>query len=506
MNSFFNRLDALRQGPATFWLAMILGALMPLGLAPLTWWPVALLAFGLFSQLLHEQNARRAARLCYAFGCGLWLHGGSWLLVSMHDYGSTPWPLALLMLAAVAAGMATLFYPLGWLYGRARLDKLGWLTLPILFALGEWLRSWLLTGFPWLMMGYGFIDTPLAGWAPVLGIYGVSMAAGITGAAIFVILRQGRKAYAPLLTLLVIWAAGAGLNQVSWTHINKNKPFTVSLIQGNIPQEDKWALEWRDKTVQIYRDLSAKEWGRDLVLWPEAAVPMFAHEAQDVLTSIENDALKGDSAFVTGIPFATWNKARTGVLFYNSIAAMGDGFGLYFKQQLVPIGEYIPFEAWLRGAIPFFDLPMSSFSWGPANQRPLVVKEYNMAPFICYEIAYPSLVQRMSVPADFLATISNDGWFGHSIGPVQHFQMVRMRAKENGRYIIRATNNGITAFIDEHGQVVSEAPEFTRTVLRGVVYPATGLTPWQRAGVYPFLLISALVLLAGWRCGRQRRQ
>jgi apolipoprotein N-acyltransferase len=315
-----------------------------------------------------------------------------------------------------------------------------------------------------------------------------------------------RLATGPLIALLISWGGGTWLNQVSWTHIDKSKAFSVSLIQGDIPQEDKWALEWRDKTVDIYRKLSQSEWGQDLVLWPEAAIPMFAHEAQDVLASIENDALKGHSAFVTGIPFATWNSARTNVLFYNSIAAMGEGFGLYHKQQLVPIGEYIPFEDWLRGTIPFFNLPMSSFTWGARDQRPLVVKDLNMAPFICYEIAYPSLVQRMSKPADFLATISNDGWFGHSIGPVQHFQMVRMRAKETGRYIVRGTNNGITAFIDEHGKVVSEAPHFTRTVLRGVIYPASGLTPWQRAGVYPFLAFTALVLvLASWRA-RQRRQ
>ena len=508
MTRLMNSLDTLRLSPrgrqAAPWFALALGALMPLGLAPLDWWPVTLIAVGLLAELLRDQAPGRAARLTYAFGFGLWIHGGSWLLVSMHDYGNTSWPLSLLLLGIVAAGMATLFLPVGWLYARLRLQRQGWLALPALLVLGEWLRSWLLTGFPWLMQGYGFIDTPLAGWAPLAGIYGVSLAAGITGTALFALLRGGRQALIPALLTALIWSAGALLAPHSWTRVDKSQPFTVSLVQGDIPQESKWALEWRDKTVKIYRDLSASEWGRDLVLWPEAAIPMFAHEARDVLAEIDNDALKARSAFVTGIPFATWNRERTGVLFYNSIAAMGDGFGLYHKQQLVPIGEYIPYEDWLRGTIPFFDLPMSSFTWGPRDQSPLTVKAYAMAPFICYEIAYPALVQRLSKRADFIATISNDGWFGHSIGPEQHFEMVRMRARETGRYVLRATNNGITAIIDDHGRVVAEAPRFTRTVLRGEVWPARGQTPWQRHGETPVLALCALLLLLAWRQGRQQ--
>lgn len=505
MSRLSQLMHAVRPTPGAFWLALIAGALMPLALAPLTWWPVALLAIGLLADLLEGQSPRRAAKIAFLFGFGLWLHGGSWLVVSMHDFGNTSWPLSLALLTFVAALMALLFLPIGWIYARFKLDKLAWLTLPALLVMGEWLRSWVLTGFPWLMTGYGFIDTPIAGWAPLLGVYGVSLAAGITGIALFKIVREGKKAYLPLVTLGVIWIGGGLLNPIAWTQIDRSQAMSISLVQGNIPQESKWALEWRDKTVKIYRDLSAQEWGRDIVLWPEAAIPMFAHEAQDVLADIENDALKQGSAFVTGIPYATWNKARTGVLFYNSIAAMGDGLGLYHKQQLVPIGEYIPFEDWLRGAIPFFDLPMSSFTWGPSKQAPLLVKAQPMAPFICYEIAYPELVQRLSKPAAFLTTISNDGWFGRSIGPDQHFEMVRMRAKETGRYILRGTNNGITAIINDQGKVVSQAPRFVAAVLRGEVYAAQGFTFWQRFGVQPILAICLFLLGLGLLSSRRRK-
>ena len=500
-----NRYSASPLAPL---LALILGALMPLGLAPLTWWPIAILALGLLFELLQQDSAKRAAKIAYCFGLGLWLHGGSWLLVSMHDYGDTSWPLAIVLLTLVAMVMAGFFALIGWLHVRLRLQPYSWLALPALFVFGEWLRSWVLTGFPWLMMGYGFIDTPLAGWAPIVGIYGVSFAAAITATALIRIWRHGKQAPSAIFALAMTWIVGGLLLPISWTEIDKSKPISVSMVQGNIPQESKWALEWRDKTIEIYNNLSANEWGQDVVLWPEAAIPMFAHEATEELLQLEMEALRSNTAFVTGIPFATWNKTQTEVLYYNSIAALGNGVGIYHKQQLVPIGEYIPFENWLRGTIPFFDLPMSSFTWGPRSQAPLMLGDYAMAPFICYEIAYPSLVQRLSRPADYLVTISNDGWFGRSIGPDQHFQMVRMRARETGRYILRGTNNGITAILDDKGDITALAPRFEATVLRGEVYPATGHTPWQRMGVWPLLssLAALLVLLTGLRWRQQRRQ
>lgn len=503
MNHPARLLDALRHIPHARFAALALGALMPLGLAPLSWWPLALLATGLLVELLHDRTPRQAASIAFAFGWGLWAHGACWLLVSMHDYGDTSLPLSLLLLAGVAAIMATLFLPVGWLYARLGLQRSGWLMLPLLLMLGEWLRSWLLTGFPWLMTGYGLIDTPLAGWATLGGVYAVSLAAMLTGTVLVAALREPRRMRLPLVLVAALWLGGAALDAQRWTALERSQAIRVSLVQGNIPQESKWALEWRDKTVKIYRELSESEWGRDLVLWPEAAIPMFAHEAQDVLADLDNEGLKRGSAFVTGIPYATWSRDRSHVLYYNSIAAMGDGLGLYHKQQLVPVGEYIPYEDWLRGTIPFFDLPMSSFSWGPADQSPLMVQSHPMAPFICYEIAYPQLVQRLSRQAEFLATVSNDGWFGRSIGPDQHFEMVRMRAKETGRYVVRATNNGITAIIDPQGEVTAMAPRFQRTVLRGEVFPASGLTPWQRFGALPLLVSAALLLAFGWRQGRQ---
>jgi apolipoprotein N-acyltransferase len=296
-----------------------------------------------------------------------------------------------------------------------------------------------------------------------------------------------------LAVALALWLAGLGLQQVEWTRPT-GEDLSVSIVQGNIPQESKWQLEWRDKTVDIYRQLSKTEWGRDLVIWPEAAVPMFYHEALDAMAEMEDNALTGHSAFVTGIPWLRVDEARRQYWIHNAILASGEGHGVYFKQRLVPFGEFVPLEAWLRGAIPFLDMPMTSFTEGPADQAPLTVQKLALGPMICYEIAYPDLVRRIAGASDVLVTISNDGWFGASMGPHQHFQMVRMRALENGREVIRATNNGISAIIDARGRVREHAPQFQRLVLRATVQGYQGTTPFMVLGSLPVLLGCALLL------------
>lgn len=480
---------------------LLLGLLTPFSLAPFGLWPVALLTIGLTAELLRGHSAKRSAWLGWCYGFGLWVYGSSWLYVSIHDYGYTPPWLAIPMVGALAAVMALFFAALGFIYGRYQLHRAAAFTLPALWVTGEWLRSWVLTGFPWLFTGYAFIDTPLAGFAPVLGVFGVSLIAVFSAQAIFRTLAD--KKQWPLLALAVaLWLGGFGLQQVNWTQPT-GESLSVSIVQGNIPQESKWQLEWRDKTTEIYRGLSENEWGRDLVIWPEAAIPMFYHEAIDVLTEMQDKALTGHSAFVTGIPYMEVDDAAREFRIYNSIIASGEGSGLYSKQRLVPFGEYIPLEAWLRGAIPFFDMPMTSFTVGRPDQAPLRVQKMELGPMICYEIAYPDLVRRIAADSDVLTTISNDGWFGSSIGPHQHFEMVRMRAVETGREVIRATNNGISAIIDSRGHVRAQAPQFKRLVLRADVHGYQGLTPYVVLGNWPVLALIALLLALG--CYRKAR-
>lgn len=493
-HSLLEQLRAHRQLP----LAMIaLGVLTPFAFSPFDLWPLALLGIGLAGELLRGHAPRRTAWLAWCHGFGLWGFGAYWLYVSVHDYGYTPPWLAIPMVAGLAAVMALFFALLGWAYARFRLSRAPLLALPALWVLGEWVRSWFLTGFPWLFTGYAFIDTPLAGFAPVIGVFGVSLIAVFTALAL-VRVAADRHAWPALATAAALWVAGFALQQMQWTHPTGER-LTVSIVQGNIPQESKWQLEWRDKTLDIYRQLSKSEWGRDLVIWPEAAVPMFQFEAEKEMAEMEDNALAGHSAFVTGIPWLEADDATRQYWIYNAIVASGEGRGVYFKQRLVPFGEYIPLENWLRGTLPFLDMPMTSFTEGPPDQAPLTVHKLALGPMICYEIAYPDLVRHIAARSDVLATISNDGWFGATMGPHQHFQMVRMRALENGREVIRATNNGVSAIIDARGHVRTEAPQFQRLVLRAEVQGYRGLTPFMVAGSLPVLLACVLLLVLARR-------
>lgn len=492
-------------------LALLAGLLITPALAPFHLWPLAILSPLLL--LLCWQNISKHETVWrgWAYGFGLWLAGASWLYVSIHTYGYTPLPLAVLLMALVAAIMGLLTALQGWCYARfgiARYSLPGFAALWVLF---EWLRSWLFTGFPWLYDGYAFLDTPLAGYAPLTGVWGLSFLSCLSGA---LLLRSWQYAHRPLitsaclLTITGIWSTGAWLQQQQWTHVDKQRPITVSLVQGDIPQEAKWQLEWRDKTVAIYENLTRSEWGRDLVIWPEAAIPMFFHEAIDTLTALDEKANDNKTAFVTGIPYY---ELRSQGRFFNSVLAIGNGSGLYHKQRLVPFGEYVPFENALRGLIPLFNLEMSSFTVGAPNQPALQINTatgpLHLASLICYEIVYPELVRNYASRTELMLTISNDAWFGSSHGPLQHFEMVRMRALENGRYILRGTNNGLTGITDPQGKVVALAPQFQRTVLRGTVYPADGLTPYLRWGAGPLLLLCFIaVMFCAWQQRRHNRQ
>jgi apolipoprotein N-acyltransferase len=495
-------LTALRGPWAAPVVALAAGALFVLALSPFNVWGLALLSPVLLAELLAGQRPGRAARIGWMYGIGLWGAGVWWLYISVHDYGNTPAWLSVIMVGLVAVIMGALSALMAYIYRRAGLDRRPLLTFAPLFIAFEWMRSWLFTGFPWLYTGYALLDTPLQHYAPVLGVFGVGLLAVISGQCAAALLKQGTRAWRSGVLLALVWGAGLALGLQAWSRVDPQRYLSLSIIQGNIPQDVKWQLEWRDRTLDIYRQWSKAEWGHDLVIWPEAAIPMFQYEAAEFLVEMENNALTAHSTLVTGIPFADLKRIDASGIppFYNSLAAIGQGYGLYFKQRLVPFGEYIPFEALLRNTIPFFSRDMSSFSAGTAEQMPLMVRDYRAGAAICYEVAYPELTRRNARNADFLITVSNDGWFGHSIGPDQHLQMVRMRSLENGKWFVRATNNGISAIINQDGKLVATAPQFKRTVLRSRVYMTSGQTPYLRFGYAPVMGLCVLMLGLGvWR-------
>ena len=473
-------------------IALLAGLMYPFGFAPYDIWPLVLASIATLFWLLRDQSPRHAALTGLCYGLGLFGFGVSWLYVSIHTYGYTPAWLSVILTGLFCAGMALYFAILG-----AASATLGHRALAFagLWLLLDWARGWFLTGFPWLYPGYAMIDTPLAGWAPVGGIWLISLATVFSSLAL-VALLDARKQW-PLITLAIaLWLAAWPLSPRLWTTALPDD-HQVALVQGNIPQDLKWLTTQQDATREIYAELTASITQPALVVWPESAITEFYQDANDFLMHEGKQVADEGGTLVSGIP---WRVSKmSGYQYHNSIAVIDGGRGVYHKQKLVPFGEYVPLQDLLRGIIPFFDLPMSSFTRGLPDQENLAAGPLTIAPFICYEVLYPELVASRSHDASVLLTVSNDAWFGTSNGPLQHFQMTRMRALETGRWLLRDTNNGVTAVVDDLGRVRAQLPQFERGVLQTQFEARTGSTPFMYTGGAPIWVLAALLCLPALR-------
>ena len=369
------------------------------------------------------------------------------------------------------------------------------ILFPATWTLTEWVRAWFLTGFPWLNLGVSQVDGPLRGYAPLFGTFGVSfsvvLSAGLVLSVLAVSSRTGRLLAAA--TVVGIWMVGARLAMVNWTH-PAGPAFKVSLVQGDVAQDDKWDPEYFGPTLKMYRDLTAENWRSRLVVWPEAAVPAYEDEVkEDFLDPLETEARKHGTDILMGIP--TYSPLKDA--YYNSVISLGSSDGVYNKRHLVPFGENFDFlPHWVRSLLRSMDLPYSSFSPGAAQQPLLKAAGYPVGVSVCYEDAYGDEITRDLPDAAYLVNVSNDSWFGSSIALPQHLEISRMGALEAGRYLLRATNTGITAIVDERGRIVRSAPVGERSVLSGHILPFSGATPLSRWGNWPVVLFSWLIVLA----------
>ena len=468
--------------------ALVAGGFTTLTASPFELWWLGPVAMGLLYVGLHTLTPRQAALKGWLYGVALFASGTSWVYVSIHDYGYTGVPLAVFLTALFVGVLALFFAGTFWLYRRFIGPRWALLTFAGAWVLGEVLRTYLFTGFPWLLVGSSYVDSPLASWAPVGGVYLLSLLVVLTGTLGVEVLRRQWWAALPLAA---IWLAPLALPH-QWT-TPVSEPTRVALLQGNLPQLLKWTPEGQRTAANTYSELTrgvADE--ADLILWPETALPMIDSQARPVLERVQAN-LPVDTALLTGIVQLDEDDR-----YFNSVIGVGNVEGSYQKEHLVPFGEYLPLESLLRGAINFFDLPMSSFTKGAADQTPMQAAGVAIGNAICYEIIYPELVAQRAADSGVIVTVSNDTWFGASIGPHQHLQMARLRALENGRYVVRATSNGITAIIDPRGNVVDRAPQFETTYLTGEFYAMEGLTPFTRLGSLPVWLLAGLLLLPGF--------
>ncbi|HKK05884.1 MAG TPA: apolipoprotein N-acyltransferase [Gammaproteobacteria bacterium] len=500
--------------PWAYLWALLAGGVVPLAFAPFEYFPLAVLAPALLFALWRGAAPRRALGLGFVFGLGQFGVGVSWVFVAIHDFGYSGVAVASiitgLFVALLALFPALLGYGLAGALRRAERSGRGvgeavvfLLLMPAGWTLAEWVRGWFLTGFPWLDLGYSQIDAPLAGLAPVFGVYGVSWAAAFTaGLLVWMATALGRRQWRVLvpgvLGLALLWAGAAALMRVEWTH-PVGQPLRVSLIQGNVAQETKWDPLAVAHRVNVYGTLTRQHWDSDLIVWPENAMTDYYRRlAPGFLDGLAAEARAHDTDIVLGVPVTDPATGR----YYAAMVSLGRTPGVYRKRHLVPFGEYVPLQSVLRGLIAFFDLPMSSFSPGPADQPLLHAAGQPLAVSICYEDAFGELVRGDLPQATLLVNGSNNAWYGDSLAPAQHLEIGRMRALETGRDLAGATTNGISALVNYRGRILARSPQFRRTVLTGRLQPRSGATPYVWWGNSPVLAGLWLGLLGPWAARR----
>lgn len=477
-------------------LLVICGALLTLSYSPFHWHWLPFIILPIVVRLIWPLAPKRAFRAGFVFGMGWFGAGLSWIYVSIDQYGGVPVPVTLLLLVLLFAYLALFPAIAFWCWQKLSHRKFVWrFSLPFFWLIAELLRGWLFTGFPWLSLGYSQTDGIFGGLAPVIGETGITVALWFT--AITMVLAFRFKKPASLLIPLIFLTCAVVFPKIQPTE-RKAESMSVLLVQGNIQQSLKWQAEQQWPNILRYLDLTRPKFNHDLVIWPESAITALEPYASDVLNTVEQSASMNDSALVTGII----DYDRLNDDFYNSVIVLDDdsyNYGnanRYQKHQLLPIGEFVPFEDLLRPLAPLFNLPMSSFSRGGYQQPNLKANGSNLAMAICYEIAFAGQVRSNTYDdTDYLVTISNDTWFGDSHGPWQHMQIARMRAMELGKPLLRATNNGVTAAVDEQGQYIKLAPQFTATALSADVYPVSGSTLFNKIGNWGAVILALFGLL-----------
>ena len=477
---------------------LLAGAALPLAFAPFDLFPLAFLApIPLFAAWL-KSGPQQAMASGFAFGLGQFGVGVSWVYVAIHDFGHSAAPVAAGLTLLFVAVMAAVPALVGYLAARFRPSRrstavLLLLWLPALWSVGEWFRGWFLTGFPWLSLGYSQIDSPLAGYAPILGVYGLSWLCAVSAGSLLWLWLTRRQALPLVLPLLLlVWGGGALLGTQAWTG-PVGEPLRVTLIQGNVPQATKWDPAAIRNRLERYAELTQQHFDdSDLVIWPENAVTVFYRDIKEAyFDGLAEDARATGTDLILGVPLLD----DDGVHYYTTMMSLGSSHGFYRKRHLVPFGEFLPLEGLLRGLINFFDLPMSSFSPGQKVQPLLQAAGHKLAASVCYEDAFGEEMIDFLPEASMLVNGSNNAWYGDSLAPHQHLQISRMRALETGRPMLRATTNGISALIDEKGRIQLRSAQFRTEMLSDTVQPMQGSTPYVRWGNWPVVtLLLALVL------------
>ncbi|CCQ09690.1 Apolipoprotein N-acyltransferase [Pseudoalteromonas luteoviolacea B = ATCC 29581] len=454
-----------------------------------------------------QPNWKTTFKYGWLFGFSWFCAGISWVHVSIAEFGGMPLIASLTLMALLCSYLAlypALAFSVGHIVAHTPTQRV--IYSAAAFFVTEWLRGTLLTGFPWLSFGYTQTDSPLNVLAPWIGEVGLTgLIILLSGFCYQLVVHRQWKSLALAVTIVIIGLL-VSIRWVTTGYSEQEK--RILLVQGNIQQSLKWQPEHFWPTMKMYRDVTRQSWNNvDLVVWPEAAIPEIEENAFPYLDAVGAAAAFNQTAVITGIPDYQFDTRNV----FNSLIVLGKyehtdtanqyqylGRNRYQKHQLLPIGEFVPFEEWLRPIAPLFNLVMSSFTRGEQFQNNLRANGLNILPAICYEIAFAELVRgNFKSDSDILFTVSNDAWFGDSHGPHQHMQIARMRALELQRPLVRVTNNGLSGVYDPISKNSEMMPQFEQTSLVAKVKLIHGTSWFSRFGQTPVCILALLILTFG---------
>lgn len=482
------------------WLAFLAGLIMVFGFAPFNLYPITFisLAFLFYLLLDKESTMKQHGLTIWAFSFGMLLSGVHWVYFSVHFFNGAHWTLASVITLAFVFFISLLIFPFIIITRYFRKHSpfvLLLLVFPATWVATEGFRGWIFTGFPWLLVGQAQVDNWLAYISPLTGVFGVSwLTALLAGTLVLIFIGQKKEKLIAGGLAVGVLTISFLLSLVSWT-TPVAAPIKVSMLQGNIAQENKWKPEYYQPTIGLYQSLTEQSWDSDLIIWPETAIPgYFSNAAEEVIEPLRVQALMEQAALMIGGFYYERETDTT----YNSILSINENgvADIYSKQHLVPFSEYFPGLSYLRWMEKWIQLPYDSVGRG-TGKTTLDVLGLSARVNICYEDVYGNETIEGLPEAKMLVNLSNDGWFTGSIEPAQHMQIARMRAIETGRYLLRATNNGISGIINEKGKVIATAEQYTQAIIKGEAKAFEGSTPyihWGNGLIFAFI---AFLLVIG---------
>lgn len=486
-------ITSIRVGYLKFLLLLIIGLMGPLGFAPFHMPGFMILSLALLFTNLKNCTRKHGFYLGFFYGLGYFGFGVSWVIVSIHDYGQLNY-LCSALVTLIFVMYLSLFPALVAYFFKTlefKQHRLGSVILfSVLWCLSEYLRATLFSGFPWLLAGTTLIDTPIRYLTPLLGIYGLSLFCVFISAFLTLVVQdRSSKRYMYIIIFVLMIITPNFFKNINWTQMQQD-PITIGAVQANLSMRDKWdeTLFWN--LLKLYENAINKLLGKQLIILPESAIPLPASYLDKYLHQLNEKALKANSGLMLGILQPT-NDSE--VNYYNSIITLGDAKGKKLKRQLVPFGEYIPkplvaINRWLN-------LPEPNLVPGKKRQSLIKIANHPIASLICYEIAYPPVLREQMPKAQWIVSISDNGWFGHSLASYQQLQMAQILSLLTGRYQVVVNNDGLSSVINAQGDIVDTLPPFSSGILESSIYAAEGTTPWIIWNEYPTLIFCALFLI-----------